>query len=76
MRVPRATRDGRRPTGGSKGTPCATAFSWSSSPHLARHFFVGLGPEASTDLSRTYTPSSRNNQSTSVGAAVVVGAWL
>jgi hypothetical protein len=44
--------------------------------HLARHFFVGFGPDAATDLSRTYTPGNRNNQSTYVGAGLMVGGWL
>ena len=44
--------------------------------HPARHFFVGLGPEVSTDLSRTYTPGNVSDQSTSVGAGLIVGGWL
>ena len=44
--------------------------------HPARHFFVGFGPEASTDLTRTYTPRDTNNKSTFVGAGLTVGGWL
>ena len=44
--------------------------------HPARHFFFGLGPEVSTDLSRTVNPGNRSNQSTYVGAGLLVGGWL
>jgi hypothetical protein len=44
--------------------------------HLARHFFVGFGPEVYTDLGRTYQPSGRTDLSTVLDAGLIVGGWL
>jgi hypothetical protein len=44
--------------------------------HVARHLFVGFGPDASTDLAHTYTPANVSNKATSVGAGLTVGGWL
>jgi hypothetical protein len=44
--------------------------------HVARHVFVGLGPQVYADLGRTYSPSNQTNNATSFGAAFTVGGWL
>ncbi len=44
--------------------------------HPARHFFVGFGPDAYTDLSRTVTPGNGSNPANSYGAGLIVGGWL
>jgi hypothetical protein len=46
---------------------------------VAPHFFVGLGPSASRDLSRNYSfPSGQqaSNPSATLGAGAIVGGWL
>ncbi len=44
--------------------------------HPAQHLFVGLGPSLSHDLSRTINESGYSNRATTLGAGLVVGAWL
>jgi hypothetical protein len=44
--------------------------------HVARHFFVGFGPDAYTDLGRTFSPGNQTINATSVGAGLTVGGWL
>jgi hypothetical protein len=46
---------------------------------VAPHFFVGLGPSASRDLSNAITFSQgqqTTNNGTSLGAGFLVGGWL
>jgi hypothetical protein len=46
--------------------------------HPAEHFFFGLGPQASTDISRTYTygTGSYDNRRTALGIGLTVGGWI
>jgi hypothetical protein len=47
--------------------------------HPASHFFLGLGPSASTDLARSIAVNGAagvQNTSTVYGAGLVVGGWL
>jgi hypothetical protein len=48
--------------------------------HAAQHFFVGFGPSATTDLSRSMTADgirgSTQNRATTYGAALTMGGWL
>jgi hypothetical protein len=44
--------------------------------HPAQHFFVGFGPSLGHDLVQTINESGASNQSTTIGAGFIVGAWL
>jgi hypothetical protein len=43
--------------------------------HPAQHFFIGFGPSATQDLSRVVS-STAQNRATTLGAGLVVGAWM
>jgi len=46
--------------------------------HPSEHFFMGLGPTAAADISRTakYGSQSIDNTATSIGASGTLGGWL
>ena len=44
--------------------------------HAAEHFFIGLGPSVSHDLSKSYSLGSRQIRATQIGLSSMVGGWL
>jgi hypothetical protein len=63
----------------TNSTDAKFAFGSASLPflvHVTDHFFIGFGPTASHDFSRSYGPSNRQNRATTIGATTVIGGWL
>ncbi len=44
--------------------------------HLAPHFFIGFGPNVTTDLYKTNAFGGAPNRTTRVGASTTIGGWL
>ncbi len=44
--------------------------------HASEHFFVGLGPYLSTDLTRPRDSGGAQSRTTTVGATFIVGGWI
>ena len=44
--------------------------------HVAPHFFIGLGPNVTTDLSKTTAMWGGSNHTTRFGASTTIGGWL